>query len=165
MFVIVHIKKDEYFERDGNDLICHEHIPFYDMIIGTNITINSLYGGVNLKIPQNTQPESVLRIKDYGLPNMRSENAKGDLYVIESTSPIGTTEKMQGLIFQSRPELEGEIYIAYCPERVLPGNVMHELVHNDRVIGGVDDNSTRKAILFYSSFSRNTAIIDFNLHF
>ena len=82
LFVIVHIKKDEYFERDGNDLICHEHIPFYDMIIGTNITIDSLYGGVNLKIPQNTQPDSVLRIKDYGLPNMRSENAKGDLYVI-----------------------------------------------------------------------------------
>ena len=50
---------------------------------------------------------------------------KGDLYIIESTSPIGTTEKMQELIFASRPELEGEIHIAYCPERVLPGNVMH----------------------------------------
>ena len=49
---------------------------------------------------------------------------KGDLYIIESTSPIGTTEKMENLIYQSRPELKGEIYIAYCPERVLPGNVM-----------------------------------------
>ena len=56
------------------------------------------------------------------------------------------------MIFAQRPELKNKIYIAYCPERVLPGNVMHELVHNDRVIGGVDDNSTRKAILFYSSF-------------
>ena len=53
-------------------------IPFYDMIIGTNITINSLYGGV-IKNLQNTQPESAYD-KDYGLPNMRSENAKGDLY-------------------------------------------------------------------------------------
>ena len=53
---------------------------------------------------------------------------KGDLYIIESTSPIGTTDKMQKLIFASRPELEGAIHIAYCPERVLPGNVMHELV-------------------------------------
>ena len=77
---------------------------------------------------------------------------KGDLYIIESTSPIGTTEKMQDLIFQSRPELKGEIYIAYCPERVLPGNVMYELVHNDRVIGGVDKASTQKAISFYSKY-------------
>ena len=77
---------------------------------------------------------------------------KGDLYIIESTSPIGTTEKMQDLIFQSRPELKGEIYIAYCPERVLPGNVMYELVYNDRVIGGVDDASTQKAISFYSKY-------------
>ena len=77
---------------------------------------------------------------------------KGDLYIIESTSPIGTTEKMRDLIFQSRPELKGEIYIAYCPERVLPGNVMYELVHNDRVIGGVDEASTQKAISFYSKY-------------
>jgi len=76
----------------------------------------------------------------------------GDLYIIESTSPIGTTEKMQQLIFASRPELEGAIHIAYCPERVLPGNVMHELVENDRVIGGVDEDSTQKAISFYSKY-------------
>ena len=69
---------------------------------------------------------------------------KGDLYIIESTSPIGTTEKMQQLIFASRPELKENMYIAYCPERVLPGNVMHELVENDRVIGGVDESSTFK---------------------
>ena len=77
---------------------------------------------------------------------------EGDLYIIESTSPIGTTEKMQQLIYATRPELKGKIYVAYCPERVLPGNVMYELVHNDRVIGGVDSKSTRKAIEFYSKY-------------
>jgi UDP-N-acetyl-D-mannosaminuronic acid dehydrogenase len=77
---------------------------------------------------------------------------KGDLYIIESTSPIGTTEKMQKLILASRPELEGAIHIAYCPERVLPGNVMHELVYNDRVIGGIDQESTNKAIKFYARY-------------
>jgi UDP-N-acetyl-D-mannosaminuronic acid dehydrogenase len=77
---------------------------------------------------------------------------KGDLYIIESTSPIGTTDKMQKLIFASRPELEGAIHIAYCPERVLPGNVMHEIVENDRVIGGVDEASTQKAISFYRKY-------------
>ena len=77
---------------------------------------------------------------------------KGDLYIIESTSPVGTTEKMQDLIYAARPELKGVLHIAYCPERVLPGNVMHELVHNDRVIGGVDEASTQKATLFYSKY-------------
>lgn len=77
---------------------------------------------------------------------------EGDLYVIESTSPIGTTEMMADIIFTERPELEGKIFIAYCPERVLPGNVIYELVHNDRVIGGLTPESTDKAIAFYSQF-------------
>ncbi len=76
----------------------------------------------------------------------------GDLYVIESTSPVGTTERMADLIFSIRPELKDEIFIAYCPERVLPGNIIYELVHNDRVIGGINEASTDKAIEFYSQF-------------
>lgn len=81
---------------------------------------------------------------------------EGDLFVIESTSPIGTTEKMTALIHAERPELKDKIYIAYCPERVLPGNVIHELVHNDRVIGGMNEESTEKAIGFYSRFVQGT---------
>ncbi|WP_298550532.1 UDP-N-acetyl-D-mannosamine dehydrogenase [uncultured Algibacter sp.] len=77
---------------------------------------------------------------------------KDDLYIIESTSPIGTAEKMAQLIHNERPELKGKLNIAYCPERVLPGNVMYELVHNDRVIGGVDEKSTEKAVGFYEKF-------------
>ncbi|WP_439236572.1 UDP-N-acetyl-D-mannosamine dehydrogenase [Lonepinella koalarum] len=77
---------------------------------------------------------------------------ENDLYIIESTSPVGTTEKMMDLIFSKRPELKNKIFLAYCPERVLPGNVMYELVYNDRVIGGVDERSTQKALGFYSQF-------------
>ena len=77
---------------------------------------------------------------------------KGDLYIIESTSPVGTTEKMMHYIYEERPELNGKLHIAYCPERVLPGNVMYELVHNDRVIGGVDETSTEKAVAFYAKY-------------
>ena len=79
---------------------------------------------------------------------------KGDLYIIESTSPVGTTDKMKKLIYSSRPELDGTIHIAYCPERVLPGKIMHELVENERVIGGVDAISTQKAITFYRKYVR-----------
>ncbi|MBQ4366650.1 MAG: nucleotide sugar dehydrogenase, partial [Muribaculaceae bacterium] len=77
---------------------------------------------------------------------------EGNLFVIESTSPVGTTEAMAAIIYGERPELKGKIHIAYCPERVLPGNVIYELVHNDRVIGGVDEASTSAAIAFYSQF-------------
>ena len=77
---------------------------------------------------------------------------EGDLFVIESTSPVGTTDAMAEIIYAERPELAGKIFIAYCPERVLPGNVIHELVHNDRVIGGLDSASTDKAAGFYSQF-------------
>ena len=81
---------------------------------------------------------------------------QGDLYIIESTSPVGTTEKMAELIYTERPELKDKVYIAYCPERVLPGNVIYELIHNDRVIGGLDEASTKKAQEFYSLFVQGT---------
>jgi UDP-N-acetyl-D-mannosaminuronic acid dehydrogenase len=83
---------------------------------------------------------------------------EGNLFVIESTSPVTTTEKMATLIFREKPELKDKIYIAYCPERVLPGDVLRELVENDRVIGGIDVASTQKAMDFYKLFVKG------NLH-
>ena len=80
----------------------------------------------------------------------------GNLFIIESTSPVGTTEKMARMIFKERPELKGKIHIAYCPERVLPGSVIYELQQNDRVIGGIDAASTDAASQFYSRFVRGT---------
>jgi UDP-N-acetyl-D-mannosaminuronic acid dehydrogenase len=77
---------------------------------------------------------------------------KGSLVILESTSPVGTTEKIQELIVRERPDLDGDIFIAYCPERVLPGNILHELKYNDRAIGGIDKASTEKAIDFYKHF-------------
>jgi UDP-N-acetyl-D-mannosaminuronic acid dehydrogenase len=86
------------------------------------------------------------------IPFLKEDN----LYIIESTSPVGTTEKMTDLIWKERPELKGKIYIAYCPERVLPGNVIYELEHNDRVIGGINEESTKKAIEFYKLFVKGS---------
>nr|WP_321410908.1 UDP-N-acetyl-D-mannosamine dehydrogenase [uncultured Carboxylicivirga sp.] len=75
-----------------------------------------------------------------------------DLFIIESTSPVLTTEKMAEIIYAERPELKDKINIAYCPERVLPGKALEELVSNDRVIGGINQGSTQKAINFYRLF-------------
>lgn len=88
------------------------------------------------------------------LPLLKAE----DLFIIESTSPIGTTEEMMKIIYQERPELEHKLHIAYCPERILPGNVIYELEQNDRVIGGITPEATEKAKEFYRHFVKG------NLH-
>jgi UDP-N-acetyl-D-mannosaminuronic acid dehydrogenase len=80
-------------------------------------------------------------------PHLTSES----LIILESTSPVGTTEKIRDWIKVLRPELT-EVYIAHCPERVLPGKVLKELVENDRIIGGIDPESTKRAIAFYKKF-------------
>ena len=82
------------------------------------------------------------------LPYLEANN----MIIIESTSPVGTTEKMADLIFSKREELKDKIYIAYCPERVLPGHILFELENNSRIIGGINKNSTEMAIKFYSLF-------------
>lgn len=82
------------------------------------------------------------------IPHLSQEN----LVIIESTCPVGTTTSMHNYIIEKRPELDGKLYMAYCPERVLPGNIIYELEYNDRVIGGINKASTKKAIEFYRIF-------------
>ena len=77
---------------------------------------------------------------------------EGDLYIIESTSPVGTTDKMMRYIHKKRPDLKDKLFISYCPERVLPGNAIGEMINNDRVIGGINQRSTEKTISFYKKF-------------
>lgn len=74
------------------------------------------------------------------------------LVVIESTSPVGTTERVRALIEQRRPDLAGALRLAYCPERAIPGQTIKELVHNDRIICGIDGQSVKTALAFYGSF-------------
>lgn len=75
----------------------------------------------------------------------------GDIVVLESTSPVGTTEKI-GKILKDRGVNISEIFIAHCPERVLPGKILHELVQNDRIVGGLTLEATRKTADFYKTF-------------
>lgn len=82
----------------------------------------------------------------------------GDLVLLESTSPVGTTEALRDQLALERPDLllsgdaEPEVAIAYCPERVLPGKIIQELRQNDRSIGGLTESCTAKAIAFYRRF-------------
>ena len=81
----------------------------------------------------------------------------GDLIILESTSPVGTTEKVASTLAQAGVDL-AEIDIAYCPERVLPGNIMNELIHNDRVVGGLTQRATRAVSSFYQTFVRGRVL-------
>lgn len=85
---------------------------------------------------------------------------KGNLVVLESTSPVGATEKLASWLADARPDLSfpldgienADINLAYCPERVLPGYVLQELVSNDRVVGGLSSECAKKAVSLYEIF-------------
>lgn len=91
----------------------------------------------------------------------------GNLIILESTSPVGTTEKVGEWIKRARPDLQiGEnnqtslapVYIAHCPERVLPGQILKELIVNNRIVGGIDEISARIAAEFYGQFVTGTVM-------
>src|SRR5690606_25617642 len=90
----------------------------------------------------------------------------GDTIILESTSPVGTTEAVRDLIARERPDLKlpglsdgiPDVSIAYCPERVLPGRILQELTDNDRSIGGITPRCARKALAFYKRFVRGACV-------
>lgn len=92
---------------------------------------------------------------------------RGNLVVLESTSPVGTTEQLAEWLAQARPDLTfpqaageaSDIRIAHCPERVLPGKVMQELIHNDRVIGGMTPKCSEAAVALYKIFVDGECVV------
>ena len=82
-----------------------------------------------------------------------------DLVIIESTCPVGTTKKVQSLIEKYSGIKKEDFYLACCPERVIPGNILNEIKFNDRVIGGVNKKSSEKAKEFYSNFCLGKLLI------
>ncbi|MCX7864719.1 MAG: UDP-N-acetyl-D-mannosamine dehydrogenase, partial [Novosphingobium sp.] len=91
----------------------------------------------------------------------------GNLIVLESTCPVGTTEQMAAWLAEARPDLTfpqthgeaSDIRIVHCPERVLPGRVMLELIHNDRVIGGMSPRCSEMALSLYRTFVEGECVI------
>jgi len=91
---------------------------------------------------------------------------EGNIVILESTSPVGTTDRVAEVLAEKRPELfemetdsdgtrkihHAKIFVAHCPERVLPGRIMHELVENDRIVGGITPEATKVTAWFYKTF-------------
>jgi len=81
----------------------------------------------------------------------------GNIVILESTSPVGTTHKIEEVL-QSEGVDTDSIYIAHCPERVLPGKIMRELVENDRIVGGLTPEATQKTVEFYKTFVKGEVL-------
>jgi UDP-N-acetyl-D-mannosaminuronic acid dehydrogenase len=91
---------------------------------------------------------------------------KDALVILESTSPVGTTHQLCRWLADARPDLRfphqgdtADVHVVYCPERVLPGHVLHELVYNDRIIGGVTAKCSEMAVSLYSRFLRGQCFV------
>lgn len=84
---------------------------------------------------------------------------EGSLVILESTSPVGATDLIYRILIEQRPELEGRLYVAHCPERVLPGQILRELVDNDRIVGGVNKQSAEKARDLYKTFCNGSIFL------
>jgi UDP-N-acetyl-D-mannosaminuronic acid dehydrogenase len=134
-----------------------------------DLLVRSSVNAGNLKASKNPVEADVFMIavqtpfKDSYTPDLSYvENATkaispfikpGDIVILESTSPVGTTEEIVGGILRGfGHDIENDIFIAHCPERVLPGRILIELVHNDRIVGGINSKSTRAAADFYREF-------------
>jgi len=83
----------------------------------------------------------------------------GNLVILESTSPVGTTDEVVGRILKENGhDTEKDVFVAHCPERVLPGRILVELVENDRIVGGINPLATNKAVEFYKTFVRGEVL-------
>jgi len=106
----------------------------------------------NPKAPDLTYVEAATRAL---VPYLR----EGNLVILESTSPVGTTEFIYNTIVDVRPELTGKIHCAHCPERVLPGHILRELVDNDRIVGGLTKTANEQARDLYKSFCNGAILL------
>lgn len=116
-------------------------------------------------------PEPDLRYIEAAAKAIAPVLKKGDLVILESTSPVGATEQMAAWLAEERPELNFplanatadiatvDINVAHCPERVLPGHVVRELVENDRVIGGMTPECSKRAIELYKTFVQGECVV------
>ena len=143
----------------GLDVVVSAAIKSEALTISTQLTPAEVYiVAVPTPFVNDHEPDLsyVRAVTESVAPHLKS----GDLVILESTSPVGATEKMSAWLSELRPDLKfphdhgdaADINVAHCPERVLPGKVLAELVENDRVVGGISEACTHAAIKLYKTF-------------
>jgi UDP-N-acetyl-D-mannosaminuronic acid dehydrogenase len=117
--------------------------------------------------PVNSDMTPNMTLVDNACASIAPVLKRGDIVIIESTSTVGTTERASRLLAAARPDLafphqapeEADVMMAYCPERILPGATLEELVNNARVLGGLDDRSSSRALELYRFFVKGEMIV------
>lgn len=121
---------------------------------------------VAVPTPFKDKHEPDLKYIESAAKALASQLVKGNLVILESTSPVGATEQMAAWLSEARPDLtfpqqvgeQADILIAHCPERVLPGKVLQELISNDRIVGGMTPRCSQAAIDLYKVFVKGACI-------
>ena len=156
-------------DKNKLDLLSSLQTPFYEPKLEQNL-LKAVQSG-NLKFASNPQeadihiicvptpfrktdkePEPDISIVEDAFNSILPILKENNLVILESTSPIGTTEHLWEILKNFNQDLAQSIKIAYCPERVLPGNVFYELENNDRIVGGINNESSIMAETFYGHF-------------
>lgn len=140
----------KFLEKEPNQAQYLSEVLNHSLFIGNTLRVADCYLIV-VPTPINDK-KPVLDFVYAALEELIPILKEGDLIILESTCPVGTTQNLANRIFKKRSALKDKIYIAYCPERVIPGNTFFELKNNDRVIGGIDEKSSQKALEFYKQF-------------
>ena len=120
-----------------------------------------------LHVGSNNLPKPNITLVEQVAEKIAPVLKAGDLVILESTCPVGTTEKIVKIMARLRPDLKfcdensntHDVSVAYCPERVLPGKILHELINNDRVIGGISTACAKKAKKLYEIFLKGQCFI------
>ncbi|KPF63117.1 UDP-N-acetyl-D-mannosamine dehydrogenase [Porphyrobacter sp. AAP60] len=152
-------------ERDLDKLV-HDAITAQTLVASTEVPTASFY---MIAVPTPLGPDNAPDISyvEAAARAIAPKILPGACVIVESTSPVGTTERVAAIISELRPDLavprdgcadDADIALAYCPERVLPGRIVNELVHNDRVIGGVTPACAERAAVLYTSFVRGDCL-------
>lgn len=151
--------------------------PDLDMLVQASVTLGKLKASTEpadadvfmIAVPtpfkQGKQPD--LHFIQQAAQSIAPHLCRGNLVILESTSPVGATEKLCKWLQQSRPDLaiagahssQIDVNVAHCPERVLPGRILQELVSNDRIIGGMSDACSDKAMALYKTFVRGECFV------
>jgi UDP-N-acetyl-D-mannosaminuronic acid dehydrogenase len=152
-------------ERDLDKLV-HDAITAKTLVASTEVPTASFYMiAVPTPLGDNNAPD--ISYVEAAARAIAPKILPGACVIVESTSPVGTTERVADIIADARPDLvvprdgsneEADIALAYCPERVLPGRIVNELVHNDRVIGGVTSACAERAAVLYTSFVKGDCL-------
>lgn len=153
------------FERDLDILV-------HDMVVAGRLRARTMPEQADAFViavptPVNADYSPNMTLVDSAVASIAPVLKKGDTVIIESTSTVGTTERASGLLAELRPDLvfphmspnEADVLLAYCPERILPGATLEELVKNARVLGGLDAVSSNRALELYRFFVKGEMIV------